>query len=673
MGVRIGIFFLILVFLLKAVPSSAQKPPPLPGLVPPGEINAPRGVKRNPERALEEFRKAFELFFNGRYDEALKVFNKVIKLDPYALEPYYWKGLIYLREGFLKKAEEMFKNYLEVKPAELRVIRALEEARRTVFPVLTFPESNYPKDYKVINPYVEVQKKKGLFSGVKEYFSFPLYNFSAMAIGPDENIYLTDYGSGKVVVLSKDGVPIRSWGGLKNPSGIAVSVDGRVYVSDFSQSKIFVFDLTGKLLKSFGDRELLNPQGIAIGPYGYLYVCDWGNHCVRRYTREGKYLRSLGRGYLWEPLAVCVDRKGNIWVSDGSERCIFKFGWDGLPEGKFLNDVFSRGLAVDFNDRILVCDEERNALFVIDGGKVIEKVNLSKASSLISVCGDSVGNVFFTDFDNPILFKISPPFYSRKIKIRISGIRVEKGSKRNAEIEVSEGWYPVPVERVKTSVRIIEDEWILEPTSVKEIDRPLAIGVVVDPAFKDEGKDLLVSLRDTMFVIDRAFVLGAFSSPYLPPNRWLWSEGKGRFDGKSLIFKAINLLITRNAERVLIYCGNPPEFSRDEMRRMAYFARLHQIRFYVFHDAELSPIWRAFIAYTGGKDWNIYYFSKNMPLIYYFRKSPFNAYRIRYLSLTKESRLEGKHYLRIFIETPFAHYEDEITYYVWGNWEKILR
>lgn len=650
-----------------------EKPPPLPGLVPPGEINAPRGVKRNPEKALEEFEKAFKLFFDGRYDEALNSFDRVIRLDPYALEPYYWKGLIYLRRGYLKKAEKMFKNYLEVKPAELRVIRALEKVQRTVLPVLSLPEANYPEDYKVIDPYLEVRKKEGLFSGIKEYFSFPMYNFSAMAIGPDGNIYLTDYGRGKVVVLTKDGIPLRSWGGLTNPSGIAISVDGRVYVSDFSQNKIFVFDLTGKLLKSFGDKELLNPQGIAIGPYGYLYVCDWGNHCVRRYTREGKYLRSVGRGYLWEPLAVCVDKRGNIWVSDGNVRCIRRFGWNGLPKGTFLDDVFSRGLAVDFRDRILVCDEERGILFVIEGEKVVEKVDIPKASSLSSVCGDSLGNVFLADFNRPILFKISAPSYPHKIEIRISGIRVEKGTRRSAEIELSEGWYPIPVERVNTSVRVIEDEWILEPSLIKEIDRPLAIGVIVDPAFKGEGRDILKFLRDTMFVVDRGFVLGAFYSPYLPPNRWVWSERRGSFEGRSLILDAMNLLITRDAKRILLYCGNPPKIPRKEMRRMAYFARLHQIRFYVFHDAELSPTWKALIAYTGGEDWNIYYFSKNMPLVYYFRKTPFNAYKVGYISLVRKAKLDGKHYLRIFIETPFAHYEDEITYYVGGTWEKILR
>jgi len=83
---------------------------------------------------LEEFKNALELFWNGRYDEALNGFDKVIKADLYALEPYYWKGIIYLRKGLIEEAKKMFQYYLEVKPAELRAIRALDRAKKDLFP-----------------------------------------------------------------------------------------------------------------------------------------------------------------------------------------------------------------------------------------------------------------------------------------------------------------------------------------------------------------------------------------------------------------------------------------------------------------------------------------------------------------------------------------------------------
>jgi len=673
---RITFFlFLLTLLILSEVEGSMplKSPLPLPGLLPPEQIGTPRTIKREPQKALEEFKNALELFWNGRYDEALNGFDKVIKADLYALEPYYWKGIIYLRKGLIEEAKKMFQYYLEVKPAELRAIRALDRAKKISFPVLNLPEALYPKSHRAVNPFVGLREKRGFFESLKVHLFFPIYNPSAIAIGPDENLYIADFGSGSILIISREGIPIGSWRGLKNPSGIAISLDGRVYVSDFSESKILVFDLSGKLIMTFGEGEILNPQGINIDPYGYIYVCDWGNHRICKYTLDGKLVRTIGEGYLWEPLAVCIDDRGDIWVSDGNERCIYKFGWDGLFKGKLLEDVFSRGLFVDFRSRIGVIDEERKSLFLIDKDKVVEKINLSKLSSPSSISNDSFGNLFLTDFDNISLYRIDTPFLSENIEIRISKINQKEDSEREVEIEVSQGWYPLPLERIGLSSRIIEDDWIIEPNSVEEIDKPLIIGVIIDPNFEGEGEDLLNLLKNKLPVVDRGFVKGAFTSPELPPNRWKWERNKEPFDGVRLLQNVIEALVAKDARRIIIYCGKPPNIQEEEMRRLAYFARLHQIRVILLTDDEPPPLWESLIAYTGGRVWRIQYLNSEMPVTQLLRRHPFESYKISYTSISPEKKGSGKRYLRVFIETPFAHYEDEVTYYIWGEPDKILR
>ncbi|MCX8127496.1 MAG: SMP-30/gluconolactonase/LRE family protein [Synergistetes bacterium] len=672
--IALSFFLFFFLFLIKSeIYASTKTPPPLPGLVPPEQIAPPRGIKRDPVRALGEFKNGLEAFWLGKYDEALKNFDQAIKADLYALEPYYWKGLIYLRQGALEEAKRMFELYLEVKPADLRLIRALEKVNKTVFPRLSIPQFLFPKNYIMVNPIDMVRENKGILESLRNIFINPVYNASAMALGPDDNLYIADYGRGKIFVLTREGIPIRSWGGLKNPSGIAVSLDGRVYVSDFSESKVFIFDLSGKLINSFGEGELLNPQGLAIDPYGYLYVCDWGNHRICRYTLDGKLVRTIGEGVLWEPLALCVDDKGDIWVSDGSERCVFKFGWDGLLKGRFLEDVFSRGLSLDFKNRVIVADEERKCFFLIDKDKVVEKVNVSKVSALSSLCLDRFGNIFLVDFDRFLLYKVETPLHTGEIEIRIAKLNIKENLEREVEIEVSEGWYPLPLEKIGLFVRIIEGDWIIEPSAIKEIDKPLAIGVIADPAFEREIEEVLKVLKLRLFAIDEAFVVGAFSSSELPISRWVWEKSKEPFNAKALLDRVLRLLVQKDRERVLLYCGNLPVLSEAEMRKMAYFMRKHQIRLFIISDKEPDPSWESLMAYTGGRFWNIFYIDKEMPIAYHLRRSPYESYLVSYTSLSRSDKEEARKNLRVFIEMPTAHYEDEVTYYSWGEPEKVLR
>lgn len=655
------------------LPLLGKSLPPLPGLLPPEQISVPRSVKREPQRALEEFKNALDLFWKGRYDEALKSLDQVIKMDIYSLEPYYWKGIILLRKGLLQEAQRMIEHYLEVKPAELRAIRTLDRIKKTTFPDLIPPEALYPRKYRTISPFSEAREKKGVIDSIRFFFFWTVYNPSAITMGPDGNLYMADFGNGNIMVLSRNGLPIKSFGKLKNPSGIAISPDGRIYVSDFSESKIFVFNLSGELLSSFGEGEILNPQGICIDPYGYLYVCDWGKHRISKYTLDGKFIRSIGDEVLWEPLSVCVDDEGDIWVSDGSERCILRFSGNGLLKDKFLEDVFSRSLFVDFKGRVLVLDEERKSLFLIDKNKIVEKINLPKSLNFSSLCIDDLGNVFLTCFDAPYIINIDTPLRTGKIEIRVTKINTKELPEVNVEVEVSEGWYPLPLERLGLFARIVEDDWIIEPTSVKEIDKPLSIGIIVDPSYEKEAEELLNILKESAFAVDKIFVVGALSAPELPPNRLKWEKNNRPFDGSKLLESVLNILPEKDARRVIVYCGPPPNIGEEDMRRLAYFARLHQIRFFILWEDDLPPLWRSFIAYTGGRKWNISYINKGMPLAYHLRKSPLESYEISYSSLSPEGKKEGKRYLRVFIETPFAHYEDEVTYYIWGDPEKILR
>jgi DNA-binding beta-propeller fold protein YncE len=113
-----------------------------------------------------------------------------------------------------------------------------------------------------------------------------------LAFGPDGRAYLADSWNVRVQVLEPDGEPVESWpiAGWNNPSVdekpyLAVDSDERVYVTDPGHYRVLVFDGEGTFLHSFGQfgfdaASFSLPMGVALGPDDSLYVTDAAGHRV---------------------------------------------------------------------------------------------------------------------------------------------------------------------------------------------------------------------------------------------------------------------------------------------------------------------------------------------------------------------------------------------------------
>ncbi|MBI5608916.1 MAG: hypothetical protein HY902_08535 [Deltaproteobacteria bacterium] len=103
-----------------------------------------------------------------------------------------------------------------------------------------------------------------------------LYIPTAVAVGPDGDLYVAETGNFRVQRLRQDGTSVRVYGGLGDtpgtftrPRGVAVDPAGRLFVVDAAFENVQVFDPEGRLLMFFGGPgnvpgELVLPAGIDI-------------------------------------------------------------------------------------------------------------------------------------------------------------------------------------------------------------------------------------------------------------------------------------------------------------------------------------------------------------------------------------------------------------------------
>lgn len=191
--------------------------------------------------------------------------------------------------------------------------------------------------------------------------------------------------------------------GIKHRDVSAVDTDSRdrVYLLTRYDSNVLVYERDGSFCTAWGGDHFTNPHGLTIGPDDCVWTVDNGDHSVRKFSPDGKLLLTLGRprepsdtghhqggGFVVHnvetvlrpgpPFNGCtnlaVNSAGRIYVADGYGNCrvhvfsadgalITSFGEVGIGAGQFH---LPHGIAVDGDDRVLVCDRENDRIQVFD-------------------------------------------------------------------------------------------------------------------------------------------------------------------------------------------------------------------------------------------------------------------------------------------------------------------
>ncbi len=140
-----------------------------------------------------------------------------------------------------------------------------------------------------------------------------------VAVGPNDEIYVTDNLRHKVIAYSNNGVKLFNITDMKNPLGVAVDGNGNILVGDGETQGVRFYSGDGEYLYSVGEGLIQMPSDIAVDSNGTLYVVDSGGAVVHVFDPAGNPTGSIGSGSLSHPVMIAIDKTvvpEEIYVSD---------------------------------------------------------------------------------------------------------------------------------------------------------------------------------------------------------------------------------------------------------------------------------------------------------------------------------------------------------------------
>lgn len=203
----------------------------------------------------------------------------------------------------------------------------------------------------------------------------------------EDKIFVTDEALRRVVIFSKDGKYLDSFGKkgsgpkeFKKPRGIFV-YDGVIYVADKGNDRVQIFGPNGVYMGSIGvegalDMLLEDPTDVAVDHNGVIYAVDSDNRKVRIFDHTGKFLKSFAETV--HPYSIALDRDG-VYISDAAKYNINKYDFDGKRLFVFGSQGTGRaqftslaGISVDREGKVYVADTKRGLVqvFFPEGNRI---------------------------------------------------------------------------------------------------------------------------------------------------------------------------------------------------------------------------------------------------------------------------------------------------------------
>jgi sugar lactone lactonase YvrE len=205
-----------------------------------------------------------------------------------------------------------------------------------------------------------------------------LFMPTALAIGPDDRVYVSDEHLQSVTVFGEDGTFIERWGTkgsepgeLNGPAGLAFDSKGHLFVTDHGNARVQCFTPSGEFLATFGSAgrgpgELQRPWGLAIDSEDRVWVADWENDRVQCFLPDGRCHMVLGGtagdgASFRRPASLAIDRRGIVFVADWGNDRVLVFDKDSNHIGTWHGDSSLSKWALQRLEEFPVFQEQRQA------------------------------------------------------------------------------------------------------------------------------------------------------------------------------------------------------------------------------------------------------------------------------------------------------------------------
>lgn len=205
----------------------------------------------------------------------------------------------------------------------------------------------------------------------------PLPSPTGMALGPDNQVFITDSTLGRLYVATPDAdflSPVNLQSELQQPTGVVFDLETeQLYITDTSAHAIKVFSGSGAFVQQFGQRgsgpgEFNFPTALWQDRQGQLLISDSLNFRIQRLNTRGEFISQFGQpgdasGDLSRPKGVATDRSGYIYVVDSmfhafqifdaTGELLFILGSQGHGAGEFW---LPTGIFITPDDSIYISD-----------------------------------------------------------------------------------------------------------------------------------------------------------------------------------------------------------------------------------------------------------------------------------------------------------------------------
>ncbi|XP_020894250.1 E3 ubiquitin-protein ligase TRIM71-like [Exaiptasia diaphana] len=210
-------------------------------------------------------------------------------------------------------------------------------------------------------------------------------------------------------LLLKFGSEGSGQGQFKHPFGLEFIGETDLVVSDFNNHRICILDtVKGRIVKTFGcqgmgNGQLKYPRGMCVDDAFNIFLCDSENHRIQVFSKDGDFLYkfNLQNG---KPFGI-IAHKGLFYVSVSVPSMVHVIDMKNKQLSSIINTIGGkdcgvgqlkelRGLAIDSDGNLLVCNEKMISKFTLDGHYIGRTNSLSYNPYFIEALAD--GNVIYS-------------------------------------------------------------------------------------------------------------------------------------------------------------------------------------------------------------------------------------------------------------------------------------
>ena len=252
----------------------------------------------------------------------------------------------------------------------------------------------------------------------------------AVAVAPNNTIWISDYGDGRIKRFAPDGTFLSGFGGLgtndgefQQPLGIAFASDNSYWVVDAGRHDVQHFAADDTLLHTVGttgtsgsgSQQLNFPTGVCTADDNSIWITDAGNNRIRHFSSTGALLGGFGGGGSGDgqfdfPAYVACLSNGLLLVTDAlnhrvqwlttSGDMVYSYGSLGSGSADKLRVPYGATFA---NGHTVISDSWNSRLLILTNDQLPPSVQLGIAGRYVNARSRSRIRVTAVDTDSVVV------------------------------------------------------------------------------------------------------------------------------------------------------------------------------------------------------------------------------------------------------------------------------